>query len=237
MLTWREFWNTSAEIKCIFVEVLITKWKIYLFLSILFYYILSHILKRAFDHHRWFRKNVFAPCPVFSCCPSWAGKVHLFSFFNIVSFLSLLLLTSALFFLWLYPVESSLLNQQTLVSLVSVSWPVYFILQWLLRCSCKPPHWLNGLSTKCSITLSSILFKRFARAFTSTSAVTINDSQAYRNTEMTRECPSFTFDPRDIYYPSKSAPRNLKVATVPDFCHLTLVSFWITLALFVSLVL
>ena len=80
----------------------------------------------------------------------------------------------------------------------------------------------------------------------------VHDSQAYRNIEMTRERISFTFDPRDNYVvispnglqfvraavacailertsglePSSetTAPRYLKLVTVPNFCPFTFIS-------------
>ena len=94
----------------------------------------------------------------------------------------------------------------------------------------------------------------------SNSAVKVHDSQAYINMEMTRERISFTFDPRDMLLslqmgfsfvraavacailertsglePSSetTAPRYLKLVTVPSFCPFTFISLWMTLALFV----
>ena len=88
----------------------------------------------------------------------------------------------------------------------------------------------------------------------------VHDSQAYRNMEMTRERISFTFDPRDMLLslqmgfsfvraavacailertsglePSSetTAPRYLKLVTVPNFCHFTFISLWMPLTLFV----
>ena len=85
--------------------------------------------------------------------------------------------------------------------------------------------------------------------------------QAYRNMAMTRERINFKFDPRDMFLslhicfsfvraaeayaillkrissfePSSEtiAPRYLKLVTVPSFCPLTLISIWMSLALFV----
>ena len=94
----------------------------------------------------------------------------------------------------------------------------------------------------------------------SNSAAKVHDSQAYRNMEMTRERISFTFDPRDMLLslqmgfgfvraaaacailertsglePSSetTAPRYLKLVTVPNFCPFTFISLWMPLALFV----
>ena len=85
----------------------------------------------------------------------------------------------------------------------------------------------------------------------SNSAVKVHDSQAYRNREMTRERISFTFDPRDMLLslqmgfsfvraavacailertsglePSSetTAPRYLKLVTVPNCCPFTFIS-------------
>ena len=79
----------------------------------------------------------------------------------------------------------------------------------------------------------------------SSSTVKVHDSQAYRTMEMTRECISFTFEPRDMLLslqigfsfvraavacaiverisglePSSetTAPRYLNLVTVPSFC-------------------
>ena len=87
----------------------------------------------------------------------------------------------------------------------------------------------------------------------SNSAVTVHDSQAYRNMEMTRERTSLTFDPRDMLLslqmcfssvraavasailekfsglePSSetTAPRYLKLVTVPSFCPFTFISLY-----------
>ena len=94
----------------------------------------------------------------------------------------------------------------------------------------------------------------------SNSAVKVHDSQAYRNMEMTRERISFTFDPRDMLLSLQmgfsfvraavacailertsgleplsetTAPRYLKLVTVPNFCPYTVISLWMPLALFV----
>ena len=94
----------------------------------------------------------------------------------------------------------------------------------------------------------------------SNTAVKVHDSQAYRNMEMSRERISFTFDPRDMLLslqmgfsfvraavtcailertsglePSSetTAPRYLKLVTVPNFCPFTFISLWIPLALYV----
>ena len=112
---------------------------------------------------------------------------------------------------------------------------------------------------KCSIASGSISSQKPAFFF-SNSAVKVHDSQAYRNMGMTRERISFTFDPRDMLLslqmgfsfvraavacailertsglePSSetTAPRYLKLVTVPSFCPFTLNSFWMPLALFV----
>ena len=85
----------------------------------------------------------------------------------------------------------------------------------------------------------------------SNSAVKVHDSQAYSNMEMTRECISFTFDPSDMLLslqmgfsivtaavtyailertsglePSSetTAPRYLKLVTVPSFRYVTFTS-------------
>ena len=94
------------------------------------------------------------------------------------------------------------------------------------------------------------------------SAVKVHDSQAYRNLEMTREHIRFTFGPRDMLLslrmgfsfvraavacailertsglePSSetTAPRYLKLVTVPKLCLVTFISLWMLLALFVIL--
>ena len=94
----------------------------------------------------------------------------------------------------------------------------------------------------------------------SSSAVKFHYSQAYRNMDMTRECISFTFDPRDMMLylhigfsfvraavacailertsgfersSQMIAPRYLKFVTVQNLSDLILISFWIPLALFV----
>ena len=94
----------------------------------------------------------------------------------------------------------------------------------------------------------------------SNSAVKVHDSQAYINMEMTRERISFTFDPRDMLLslqmgfsfvraavacailvrtsglePSSetTAPRYLKLVTVPNTCPFTFISPRMPLALFV----
>ena len=66
--------------------------------------------------------------------------------------------------------------------------------------------------------------------------------------EMTWERISFTFDPRDMLLSLQrsfsfvraavtcaptTAPRYLKLVTVPNFCHFTFISLWMPLALFV----
>ena len=83
------------------------------------------------------------------------------------------------------------------------------------------------------------------------SAVKVHDSQAYRNMEMTRERISFTFDPNDLLFSLQmgfsfvraavacailertsglesssetTAPRYLKLVTVPNFCPFTFIS-------------
>ena len=85
-------------------------------------------------------------------------------------------------------------------------------------------------------------------------------TQAYRNMEMTRECISFIFDPRDTLFPlhtgfsfvgaavarailerifgfepssETTASRYLKFVIVPSFCPFTLLSIWMSLSLFV----
>ena len=94
----------------------------------------------------------------------------------------------------------------------------------------------------------------------SSSADNVHDSQAYRNMEMTGERISLTFDPRDKLLslqmgfsfvraavacailertsglePSSetTAPRYLKLVTVPNFCPFTFISLWMPLALIV----
>ena len=94
----------------------------------------------------------------------------------------------------------------------------------------------------------------------SNSAVKVHDSQAYRNMEVTRERISFTFDPRDMLLSLQigfsfvraavactivertsglelssetTAPRYLKLVTVPDTCPFTFTSLWMPLVLFV----
>ena len=109
---------------------------------------------------------------------------------------------------------------------------------------------------KCSVVSGSI-----SSVFCfSSPAVKVHDSKAYRNMEMTRERISFTFDPRDTLLflqmgfsfvrasvacdilerisglePSSetTAPRYLKLVTVPSFCLFTFISLWMSLALFV----
>ena len=114
---------------------------------------------------------------------------------------------------------------------------------------------------KCSIASGSISSQnlKFCVLF-SNSADKVHDSQAYRNMEITRERISFTFDPRDMLLsvhmvlsfvraavacailertsglePSSetTAPRYLKLVTVPNFCLFTFISLWMPLALFV----
>ena len=92
------------------------------------------------------------------------------------------------------------------------------------------------------------------------SAVKVHDSQAYRNMEMTRECISFTFDKRDMLLSHQmgfsfvtaavdcetlerifglepsvetTAPRYLKLVTVPSFYPFTIISLWMPLVLFI----
>ena len=110
---------------------------------------------------------------------------------------------------------------------------------------------------ECSIASGSISSQK--PAF-SNSAVKVKDSQAYRNMKMTKELISFTFDPIDMLLslqmgfsfvraavacaiiertsglePSSetTAPRYLKLVTVPNFCLFTFISLWMPLALFV----
>ena len=102
------------------------------------------------------------------------------------------------------------------------------------------------------ISKASVLF--------SSSAPKVHDSHAYRNREMTREQISSTFVPRNMlislqicfsyvraamalailertsgFEPSyeTTAPRYLKLVRVPSFCAFTLISLWMSLALFV----
>ena len=111
---------------------------------------------------------------------------------------------------------------------------------------------------KCSIASGNISSQK--HAFFSRPAVKVHDSQAYRNMELTRKRISFTFDPRDMLLslqmgfgfvraavacaflertsglePSSetTAPRYLKLVTVPNFCPFTFISLWMPLALFV----
>ena len=109
---------------------------------------------------------------------------------------------------------------------------------------------------KCSIASGSISSQK--PAFFS---LTLQSrSMIHRHTEMTRERISFTFDPRDMFLslqmgfsfvraavacailerisglePSSetTAPRYLKLVTVPNFCHFTFISLWMPLARFV----
>ena len=76
---------------------------------------------------------------------------------------------------------------------------------------------------KCSIASGSISSQK--PAFFS---LTLQSrSMIHRHTEIwTRERISFTFDPRDMLL-------NLKLVTVPNFCHFTFISLWMPLALFV----
>ena len=102
---------------------------------------------------------------------------------------------------------------------------------------------------KCSIASGSISSQK--PAFFSLTLQSLHDSQAYRNMEMARERISFTFDPRDMLLslqigfsfvraavacailertsglePSSetTAPRYLKLVTVPNFYHFTFIS-------------
>ena len=102
---------------------------------------------------------------------------------------------------------------------------------------------------KCSIASGSISYQK--PAFFSLTLVKVHNLQAYRNMEMTRKRISFTFDPRDMLLslqmdfsfvraavgcailertsalePSSetTAPRYLKLVTVPDFCPFTFIS-------------
>ena len=115
---------------------------------------------------------------------------------------------------------------------------------------------------KCSIASGSISSHLISKACVlfSNSAVKVHDSQAYINMEMPRKRISFTFDPRDMLLslqmgfsfvrtavacailertsglePSSetTAPRYLKLVTVPNFCPITFISLWMPLALFV----
>ena len=112
---------------------------------------------------------------------------------------------------------------------------------------------------KCSIASGSISSQK-PKVLFSNSAVKVHDSQAYRNVEMTTERISFTCDSRDMLLslqmgfsfvravvacailertsglePSSetTAPRYLKLVTVPNFCPFTIISIWKPLALFV----
>ena len=103
---------------------------------------------------------------------------------------------------------------------------------------------------KCSIASGSISSQKPA-FFLSSSAVKVHESQAYRTKEMTRERISFTFDPKDMLLSLKvgfsfvraamactilertsglepssetTAPRYLKLVTVPNFCPFTFIS-------------
>ena len=95
----------------------------------------------------------------------------------------------------------------------------------------------------------------------SSADIKARDSQAYRNMDMARERISYTFDPWDMllslqigfgfvrpamacailesinlrFEPLSEtvAPRYLKLVTIPSFCSLTLISLWMSLALFV----
>ena len=93
-----------------------------------------------------------------------------------------------------------------------------------------------------------LILKAWVLFFNST--VKVQESQAYRNMEVTREGISITFDPRDMlsvqtgfgfvraavawvivvgtsgFEPSSetTAPRYLKLITVPSFCPFTLIS-------------
>ena len=87
-----------------------------------------------------------------------------------------------------------------------------------------------------------------------------HDSQTYRNMEMTRERINFAFSPRDMLLSLQigfsfvraavalaileraswfellsetTAPRYLKLVTVPSFCPFTFITLWMPLALFV----
>ena len=111
-----------------------------------------------------------------------------------------------------------------------------------------PPHRSHGPCMKCSIVSGSISSQRPVFFF-SNSAVKVYDSQAYRNMEMIIERTSFTFDLRNMLLslqmgfslvrvavacavleiisglePSSktTAPRYLKLVTVPNFCPLPL---------------
>ncbi|MEW8545334.1 MAG: hypothetical protein AB2693_17570 [Candidatus Thiodiazotropha sp.] len=102
-----------------------------------------------------------------------------------------------------------------------------------------------------SVTSKAFLFSNFA--------VMVRDSQANRKMEMTRECISFTFDPKDVLSQQivfsfvrtevacailektsclessfqTFAPRYLKLVKVLTFCLVTLFCLGMTLALFV----
>ena len=120
-----------------------------------------------------------------------------------------------------------------------VTWPLYKAFNSL---------WKHLISKAC------VLF--------SNSAVKVYDSQANRNMEMARERISFTFDPRDMLLslqmdfsfvraaeayavlerisglePSSetTAPRYLKLVTVPNFCPFTSLSLSLSLSLFLFL--
>ena len=93
-------------------------------------------------------------------------------------------------------------------------------------------------------------------------AIKVHDSQTYRNMEMTRERISFTFDPRDMLLSFQmgfsfvraavacaslkrisglelssqtTAPRYLKLVTVPSFCPFTFISLSLSFSLSLSL--
>ena len=72
----------------------------------------------------------------------------------------------------------------------------HHILQLLLGPFCKPPHLQHGPRTKCSIASGTSHLK--GCVLFSMSTVNANDSQAYRNMEMTKERTNFTFDTRDM---------------------------------------
>ena len=113
---------------------------------------------------------------------------------------------------------------------------------------------------KCSIASGSISSQKPAFFSLTLQSRSMIHSHAYRNMEMTRERISFTFDPRDMLLslqmgfsfvraavacailertsglePSSetTAPRYLKLVTVPNFCPFTFISLWMPLALFV----
>ena len=143
----------------------------------------------------------------------------------------------------------------------SKTWPNHLSFRFLTRVRsssyspmaagsfCEPSHCYHGPCTKCPIASGIISSQR--PAFLSNSAVKVQDSQAYRNMEMTRDYTSFIFDPKDTFVISPNglqlckscsgcaiferisglepssettAPRDLKIVTVTSFCPFTFIS-------------